>query len=142
MNYSIGNIFVTTVHVISAILAVGGVAFFRFAALPYAESLPEDQKQNCMQALRARFVPILHGSFAMLILTGIHHITRLIRTGVGIPDLLIVKIVLALIIVFIGVALTMKTGFEAMKAKRETYLTLNLILAAVVVLLGIWITHG
>jgi uncharacterized membrane protein len=142
MNYSIGNIIVTTVHVISAILAVGGVAFFRFVALPYAESLPEDQKPDCMQALRTKFVPILHGSFAILILTGIHHITRLIRTGVGIPGMLTVKIVLALIIIFIGVALTMKTGFEGMKEKRKTFLTLNLILAVVVVFLGIWITHA
>lgn len=142
MNYSIGNIFVTSIHVISAILAVGGVAFLKFVALPYAESLSGDDKQKCMGALRAKFVPILHGSFALLVLTGIHHITRLIRTGVGIPHVLIFKIVLALIIIFIGVALTTKTGFEGMKAKRGALLTLNLTLAAIVVFLGILVTHG
>lgn len=142
MNYSIGNVFVTSVHVISAILAVGGVAFLKFVALPYAESLPEDDKQKCMAALRAKFVPILHGSFAMLVLTGIHHITRLIRTGLGIPHILIFKIVLALIIIFIGVALTTKTGFEGMKAKRSILLTFNLALAAIVVFIGILVTHG
>ena len=142
MNYSIGNIAVTTVHVISAILAVGGVAFFRFVALPYAESLPEEERARCMQALRQKFVPILHGSFAMLILTGIHHVTRLIRSGMDIPAILTIKIVLALIIIFIGVALTLRTRFEGMKAKRKTYLTINLVLAAIVVLLGIWVTHG
>ena len=142
MNYSIGNVIVTSIHVISAILAVGGVAFLKFVALPYMESLPEDEKQKCMAALRAKFVPILHGSFAMLVLTGIHHITRLIRTGVGIPHALITKIVLALIIIFIGVALTSKTGFEGFKAKRGTMLTINLVLAAIVVFLGILVIHG
>jgi uncharacterized membrane protein len=142
MNYSIGNVIVTSVHVISAILAVGGVAFLKFVALPYAESLPDDDKQKCMAALRAKFVPVLHGSFAMLFLTGIHHITRLIRTGVGVPHILMFKIVLSLIIIFIGVALTKKTGFEGMKAKRGGLLTLNLILAAIVVFLGILVTHG
>jgi uncharacterized membrane protein len=141
MNYSIGNIIVTTVHVISAIIAVGGVAFFRFVALPYAEGLPDEERQRCMQVLRAKFVPFLHGSFLMLFLTGIHHITRLIRTGMNIPGILVLKIALALIIIFIGVALTWRTGFEGMKANRKTYLTINLALAVIVVFLGIWVTH-
>lgn len=141
MQYSVGNVFVTTIHVISAILAVGGVAFFRFSVLPYAATLPESERQSFLTGVRKRFVPILHGSFLFLILTGIHHITRIIRSGLEFPVLLKFKIVTALIIVFIGVALTTSKGFEGIKKNARVYMTINLVLAAIVVFLGIWVTH-
>lgn len=141
MGYSTGNIFVTTVHVISAILAVGGVAFFRFIIIPQAGTMAESERGQFLANVRKRFVPFLHGSFALLILTGIHHITRLIRGGLAIPSTLILKIILALVIIFIGVALTLPSGFEGMKKNARGYMTLNLVLAAIVVFLGIWVTH-
>lgn len=142
MGYDIGNIFVTSVHVFSAILAVGGMAFLRFVALPFAEGLPEAEKDRFQLTLRKRFVPILHGSFLMLILTGIHHITRLIRTGLVIPTMLIVKIAIALAIIFVGVAITLPKGFEGMKRNQKMWLTIDIVAAAVVVFLGIYVTHG
>ncbi len=87
-------------------------------------------------------MPILHGSFLVLILTGLHHVTRLVRSGLAVPGSLVAKIILALVIVFVGVALTLPKGFEGMKAKRKEWLLLNLILAAIVVYLGIACTHG
>ncbi|MDA0999543.1 MAG: hypothetical protein O2807_03360 [bacterium] len=139
--YSTGNVIVTTIHVLSAILAVGGVAFVRFVVLPYAAGLPEADRGAFMQGIRKRFVPILHGSFLLLILTGIHHITRLIRGGLAISPELIVKIALALIIIFIGLALTLSKGFEGMKKNPKMWLTVNLTLALIVVFLGIRVTH-
>ncbi|OGL58194.1 MAG: hypothetical protein A3I72_16465 [Candidatus Tectomicrobia bacterium RIFCSPLOWO2_02_FULL_70_19] len=141
MGYSVGNVVVTAVHVLSAILAVGGVAFLRFVALPFAEGLPDAEKQRFQQAIRKRFVPILHGSFAMLLLTGIHHITRLALNRLPFTGALVAKIVLALAIIFIGVALTMPSGFAGMKARRKQWLLVNLCLALVVVFLGVWVTH-
>ncbi len=141
MNYRTGNIIVTTIHILSAILAVGGVAFLRFVALPFAEGLPETEKDRFRQVLRKRFSPILHTSFLLLILTGIHHITRLIRSGMRIQEILILKIALALTIVFIGVALTLPRGFEGMKARRKGFLLLDIVIAVIVVFLGIWVTH-
>lgn len=139
--YSTGNVFVTTIHVLSAILAIGGVAFLRFVVLPYAASLAEADRDQFIQGIRKRFVPILHGSFLILILTGIHHITRLIRGGLAIPPILIAKIALALIIIFIGIAITLSKGFEGMKKNPKMWLTLNLTLAMIVVFLGIRVTH-
>lgn len=141
MQYSVGNVFVTSIHVICAILAVGGVAFFRFAVIPYAASLPENEKDTFLAGVRKRYLPILHGAFAFLILTGIHHITRIIRSGLVFPTLLKIKIVLALIVVFVGFALTSSKGFEGIKKNARSYMTINLILSAVVVFLGIWVTH-
>ena len=141
MGYSVGNVIVTAVHVLAAILAVGGVAFLRFVALPFAEGLPEAERQRFQQALRKNFVPILHGSFAVLLLTGIHHITRLALHRLPFHGTLVAKIALALVIVFIGVALTLPSGFEGMKAKRKAWLLGNLCLAAIVVFLGVWVTH-
>ncbi|MED5578894.1 MAG: hypothetical protein VX794_02575 [Nitrospinota bacterium] len=142
MGYSTGNIIVTTLHVICAILSVGGVAFLRFVALPFSESLSDEEKQRFQLTLRKRFVPILHTSFLLLILTGIHHITRLIRGGMAIPTPLVVKMILALIIIFIGVALTIPKGFDALKNKKKSWLSFNLLLAVIVVYLGVSITHG
>ena len=120
MGYSTGNIIVTTLHVICAILSVGGVAFLRFVALPFSESLSDEEKQRFQLTLRKRFVPILHTSFLLLILTGTHYITRLIRGGMAIPTPLVVKMILALIIIFIGVALTIPKGFDALKNKKKS----------------------
>ena len=142
MGYSTGNIIITTLHVLSAILAVGGVAFLRFVVIPTAASLPESERGPFMGKIQKRFVPILHGSFLILILTGLHHITRLVRSGLVIPGSLVVKIILALVIIFVGVALTIPRGFEGMKAQRKMWLLLNLILALIVVYLGISVTHG
>ena len=64
------------------------------------------------------------------------------RSGLAIPGSLVVKIILALVIIFVGVALTIPRGFEGMKAQRKTWLLLNLILALIVVYLGISVTHG
>jgi len=141
MGYSTGNIIVTTVHVLSAILAVGGVAFLRFVALPFAEGLPGQERARFQETLRRRFTPILHGSFTLLLLTGIHHITRIIRSGLAFSPELIAKIVLALAIIFIGVALTLPSGMEGMKARRKQWLSVNLTLALIVVFLGILVTH-
>ena len=59
-----------------------------------------------------------------------------------IPTPLIVKIVLALIIIFIGIALTIPKGFEGLKNKKKSWLSFNLLLATIVVYLGISVTHG
>ena len=142
MGYSTGNIIMTTLHVLSAILAVGGVAFLRFVVIPTAVGLPEADRATFMAKIQKRFVPILHGSFLILILTGLHHVARLGRNGLAIPGSLVVKIVLALVIIFVGVALTIPKGFEGMKAQRKTWLLFNLILALIVVYLGISVTHG
>ena len=141
MGYSAGNVLVTSLHVLSVILAVGGMAFLRFVALPFAEGLPEEEKARFQENLRTRFFPILSGSFALLMLTGLHHITRLISSGMAIPGALIAKIVLALVFIIVGVALTIPNGFPGMEAKRKSYLSLNLLLAAVIVFLGIWVTR-
>lgn len=142
MGYSAGNVIVTTLHVLSAILAVGGVAFLRFVVLPTADGLPESERGPFLKRVQKKFTPILHGSFLVLILTGLHHVTRLVRSGLAVPGELLVKIVLALVIIFIGVALTLPGGFEGMKAKRGAWLLLNLILALIVVYLGVSVTHG
>ncbi len=142
MGYSTGNIIVTTLHVLSAIAAVGGVAFLRFVVIPAAEELPEAERGAFMARVQKRFVPILHGSFLLLILTGLHHLTRLVRSGLAIPGTLIVKIVLALVIVFVGVALTVPGGFAGMKARRKAWLLFNVVLALIVVYLGVSATHG
>lgn len=142
MGYSTGSIIITTLHVLSAILAIGGVAFLRFVVIPTAADLPEAERGPFMAKIQKRFIPILHGSFLILLLTGLHHLTRLVRSGLAIPGSLLVKIVLALVIIFVGVALTFPRGFEGMKAQRKTWLLFNLILALIVVYLGVSFTHG
>ncbi len=142
MGYSTGDLIVTTLHILSAILAVGGVAFIRFVLIPTANGLPESERRAFLERVQKKFTPILHGSFLVLILTGLHHVTRLIQRGLTIPESLIVKIVLALVIIFIGVALTLPSGFDGLKAKRKSWLLLNLILALIVVYLGVSVAHG
>ena len=131
-------------HVMAAVVAVGGVAFVRFVLLPSIESLPDDQRQEMMGAVVDRFRKILWISIGLLLVTGLYHVGIAATNGslAAKPYLygLIAKIVIALVVFKIGFMLTVPgDAFASVKANRKRWLMINFILGMVVILIAAYL---
>ena len=132
-------------HLLSAILAVGGTVFLRFVLLPAAQSLDEVQRQMLTAAVLRRFRPVLWGSIIVLFLTGLYNVgTVAIRGGLAsAPDylhILVTKIFLAFVIFGFAFLLTVPGEiFSGMKTRRKQWLAVNAVLGVIVVLLSAYL---
>lgn len=129
-------------HLVSAIIALGGAAFVRFALLPGTrETLPAADEEKLRHAIRARWAPVVHASVAVLLLTGFFNFYWMaIRPKVPpIPYHAIfgIKLLAALFIFFVAEALVGKgPGFSKMRERRAGWLTILLVAGGIVILLS------
>ena len=127
------------IHVLSAALAVGGVVFVRLALLPAAREADSDEGQTLAMRSLARFRPILWSCIGLLLVTGLYNSFQVaVRGGLTVPaytHVLMTKIVLAL--GMFAFALTAPGElFAGIKIRRNLWLTVNIILASVVLFLS------
>lgn len=128
-------------HLMSAIVAVGGVAFLRFILLPAAEGLDEGARKALMGRVLGRFRPILWSCIGVLLLTGLHNAAVAVGTAPS-PYLkaLLMKVALALVIFGVAFALTIPGAiFSKMQARRKAWLTVNAVLALIVIFLSAYL---
>src|ERR1041385_6995904 len=62
-------------HVLAAVLAVGGVFFMRFILCPALKKLPAEQegaKKQIFQSVARGFKIVIHSSIGVLLLTGLY----------------------------------------------------------------------
>jgi uncharacterized membrane protein len=124
----------------TAIVVVGGTFFVRFVLLPAATQTLEDDAHNRLRgAVMGAWKKIVHSGIALFLLTGGINYYRVIaeRTHKGdslYHALLGTKILLAMVIFFIASALVGRSAaFEAMRRNARKWLTVNLLLAAIIV---------
>jgi len=67
-------------HVLSAVVWIGGVLFLALVAVPVARSLPDPLRADLMEALGRRFRPVAWVCIAVLVVTGV---ASLAYRGVG-----------------------------------------------------------
>lgn len=99
------NLVARWLHILSAITALGGAIFARFAVHPGLMTLPEQQRMAAHTAIRARWAKFLHASFGLLLLTGLYnYATSEIRFALPMPyrALFGVKFLLALVVIMFG----------------------------------------
>jgi uncharacterized membrane protein len=126
-------------HILAAITAVGGTIFARLALLPALPSLPEGHRKTLHDAIRGRWSKAVMGAIAFLLMSGLYNFIRIAgRLPADLKPLYHplfgAKFVLALIIFFIASALVGKsTAFERFRANARFWLTLNLVLAVLLV---------
>ncbi len=129
-------------HWAAAIVAVGGAAFMRFALIPAAkQALDPAAHERLREAVRARWAPFVHGSIAVLLITGLLNFYFLVlEPGVKpMPYHAIfgVKFLLAIFVFFIAEALIGKgAGLAAIKQARAGWLIALLAAAAIIVFLS------
>lgn len=138
------SVLVQWLHVVAALLAVGGVACIRLVVIPSAEALDGPARETFMEGVHTRFRQVVGLSMALLLLSGLYNVGVVAAAGqlTG-PEYLyplIAKIVLALVMFKIAFMLIIPgPAFSGVKAKRKMWLMVNLVLGLVVVLIAAYL---
>jgi uncharacterized membrane protein len=61
-------------HVVSAALLVGGLAYARVVAVPALETLPDDERAEAWSRLAWRFRPLVLAAIAGLLVSGVYNL--------------------------------------------------------------------
>lgn len=135
------NVGIRWIHIFSAIAAGGGAMFMLMALRPAAAQLDEQNRTALLEHVRKGFVKVVMISILGLIVSGFYNYLVVFRPKhEGQPlyhALMGVKILLALIIFFLSSALTGRAkAFNKLRENAGMWLTINVVLIAIVVLLG------
>jgi uncharacterized membrane protein len=137
MDNAVLQIAMRYIHIVSAIVAVGGVAFMSLALLPSVRLLEDNLRQSMMQLITQRFGKVVWACVAGLVVSGTFN--WISQAGVykamgPIGNALIGTKVLLALILFIVIWMH-GAGFGKSKSPKF-WLMMKLHLAAVVILLG------
>ncbi len=130
------------VHIGSAIVAIGGAVFMRFALLPAASStLDEDAHERLREAIRARWARFVHISIVLLLVTGGLNFGLLAIPpkiqAIPYHPIFGLKLVSALFLFFVASALVGRgEGTAEIRADRRKWLSILLAMAAGIILLS------
>jgi hypothetical protein len=130
------------IHLASAIIALGGAMFMRFALLPAAKAtLSDDVHEKLREAVRARWAKFVHAAIALLLITGSINFAILAIPPKVAPlpyhPIFGVKLLAAFAVFFIAEALMSRgPGFAKIRANRAKWLSVLLSLGALIVLLS------
>jgi uncharacterized membrane protein len=128
-------------HILPAIILVGGTIFMRWALLPAVQTLPEDQRPELHEEIRRRWSVAIMIGIALLLISGLINTVILVKAyrfpGGYYHGLLGIKLVLAFVVFWIASMLTGRSeAARRFREKRAMWLNVNLALAVLVVLLG------
>ncbi len=129
-------------HIGSAIVAVGGAVFVRFALLPASSSTLDDAThERLREAIRKRWVIYVHACVAVLFLTGAVNFLMLAVppriNAIPYHPIFGVKLLAAFGVFFIAIVMFGRgAGFAGMRAKRAKWLTILIVLAGLIVLIS------
>jgi len=128
-------------HIFGAIIAVGGAIFAAFVVFPAAHVVPEESRAHFNEMIRKGFARLVMIAITLLLVTGFYNylvVELPLHKGQAIYNATMgVKILLAFAVFFFASALTGKSAaFEGLRKKRKRWLTLNILLALAVVVLG------
>jgi len=135
-------IVVRWIHIVAAIVAIGGAAFIRFVLLPsFHESLDDQTRQKLMGSVRQRWSKIVGLCIVILLATGAGNFVLLaLRAGLKpMPyhALFGIKFIAAMVIFFLASALVGRSpGFAKMRERPARPLTVIVVLGVLIVLLS------
>jgi len=130
------------IHLASAIVAVGGAVFMRFALLPAAKAtLTDEVHERLREAVRARWAKFVHASIALLLITGAINFLLLAMPpkikAIPYHPIFGIKVLAAFAVFFVASALMGRgPGFAGIRAKRAKWLGILLALGGLIVLLS------
>lgn len=128
-------------HIVGAVVAVGGAVFIRFVLLPSAATLPEEQRQPFRAEVIRRFGKLFLAAIGILFLTGfanyiIYEMPQHREQGVY-HGIIGAKILFAIGVAFIGSALVGRSpAFEGIRRRAPRWLAINILLALVIIALA------
>ena len=128
-------------HLSAAIVALGGVAFQRFAFLPSLSGMPEEPRAELREAVRKRWAPVVHTCIVVLLITGGYNFVVLAWPPKIDPipyhPIFLFKLFAALAVFFLATVLVGRgQGFARLRANIRGTLTGILLLGAFIVLIS------
>ena len=129
-------------HILAAVIAIGGTVFIRFVLLPAAnEALTEAHHHALRDNLMRRWTVAVMACIAALVVSGLYNIMTLSMTQtepVAIyHPLLGIKLLAALGVFFIASALTGRsTAFEGLRRNAPRWMLLAAVLGVAVILIS------
>ncbi len=125
-------------HLAGVIVAVGGTFFVRLVLLRSFVAIDAQARQRIMAGVTRWFFPMLWVAIAAIALSGVYNVILALHIPSQVyRAVLSLKILLALVLFGIAFAITLPwPAFAGMQKKRPFWLTANIVLAAVIVLLS------
>lgn len=128
-------------HILGAIALMGGAIFMRFALVPSAGELADETRRDLHERVRSRWAKVVMISAALLLISGVANLGLAARfefkSDVSYSMLGGIKFLLALPVFYFASVLSGKSATaKKFQANAKFWLTLNLVLALLLVLLG------
>lgn len=125
-------------HVLAAIVAVGGTIYQRFMVLPALGELPAAERARVADAIRGRWAMWVRAAITFLLISGLYNFLFVVNKRYDLPPLYHalfgIKFLLALVIFTLASFLTGRSGVaQRFVAAARFWLTVNLVLALAVV---------
>jgi uncharacterized membrane protein len=137
--------FVQWIHVTAAVVGVGGMAFLLFILMPSLGALQPEQRDLVSKQIADRFRWISWSAIILLLVSGLYTVREYyweVAWGKS-WVLLTLKIVLALFVFIISLALTLPFKlFDPVRARRRIWLSAAFGLAVAVILISAHLRRG
>ena len=136
--------FVQWVHVGSAVIGVGGMAFLLFVLFPSVGVLNDEQRGALLKSVLGRFRWVTWSVIVLLLASGLYNVKLVWLVPWG-PywTFLTIKIILALAVFVIVLFLTIPLGiFKRFQERRSMWLSVAFGLAMTVILISAYLRRG
>ena len=129
------------IHLFSVITVVGGTIFLRVVLYPSVkETLSDESHDSLRGALMRRWARVVHAAILLIILSGSYNFLKVLPTlSEPLPyhPIFGAKLLLALILFFIAIALTGRSAaFAGLRRRAPQWMAISILLAAFIVLLS------
>ena len=133
------------VHVMAAVIGLGGMGFLLLILIPSLGVLSAEQRETLSKAVASRFRWATWGAVALLLLSGLYNVSRYYweEPWDRAWKFLALKISLsfALFVIVLGLTSPFRL-FEPLRARRRMWLLVAFILGVVVVLISAYLRRG
>jgi uncharacterized membrane protein len=127
-------------HILPAVILLGGVFFMRLAVWPALPQLKEDEGQRIQDAFRGKWAMWVGISAGLLLLSGIVNTVLILKEYKVDPiyhGMLLLKILLALAIIYIASMLSGRSGAaDRFRQRSRMWLNVNMALAIILILVA------
>lgn len=136
MGGAVIEVVVRYVHVLSAVILVGGMIFVSVAVKPALKVLGDDQRRDFQDIMHKRFVRVAFGCFAALFITGAYNWMKLASEykAMGSKGNAVIGIKVLLAVIAFLIVWTRSIGL--LKLSGKVCRLINLHLAAIIILLA------
>jgi len=127
-------------HIVPAIVLLGGAIFMRLALVPAVQSIELQNKDELKEAVRSRWAKVVMACILFLLISGLYNAAikaMSYELSMAYNVLLLVKIVLAIAVFYFASVLTGRSESAKRFRENETkWLNINLTMAILLVLIA------